>query len=781
MRSGRGAVLMGRYRDENQKKAKAQKRRKNKKKKKQTKASPSGAGSSSVPPDDSLLDVVDQLKAVDLGESGDDNSAPDDRSNLEPIPDTKGKGKQVHIGNDLGQSLKTASPRSQKQPTHTGNQPNHDDPKNPLIKLYNLETGLLEEHRVARAYGNQDMYRDLDASDANHVEKKLAVLEQAASQVVRRIKEAQKAGTMTIDLVRADLNCLRKFLFVMKYRNSLLWKKYSISMEEYDAIDKPQLQLFMKSCGFTKPAQVWLHTLKTILDTPIDARGDWKRVLLGKAFEPDALWFFLHMTESYLALCQPDHPDDEFVITENGFGINEGPTSETVALDPETGVATSKYGAYTEYHKIAPLSPRLLLVLRSNFLRKGNEHLLREIRAGPAVANTPSLFEDLELTPAVPCYVVQAAETFEAKDEHVFTFKIQKISREYTDLFNAMMFEEARDSITWASDKATQRSLKTFLEHPKFQHPSSYLTHKREAKSRLLGLLEGSEPKIPARPPGNPFERVAEEFATKPELRVYFKLGGKPSTVMFDIRRASELSHQRRESADRAPQGPQHVEARNAGLRREMLEFSQQPSPVIYLHIKMWRANANVAREKLTGQAPQVDDKLADLLGPGPEDLVGNLASIIDEKHRSRLMLEASMKVFFRDIHRRRITQLRMGKEQSASLMVQNERALFAQWGGIKTSYFLENSEFYSDIGKKIMDPRRSKKTDADMDDLFSDDLIQRIQLKMVGFIEAVFLTANNSSEERQWLNELLWDALYWWPEGVMPLLDEMGKNCAVM
>jgi hypothetical protein len=57
------------------------------------------------------------------------------------------------------------------------------------------------------------------------------------------------------------------------------------------------------------------------------------------------------------------------------------------------------------------------------------------------------------------------------------------------------------------------------------------------------------------------------------------------------------------------------------------------------------------------------------------------VASIIDEKHRSLLMLESSMKVFFRGVNRRKAAQFRMGKAETESLMLDNEEVLFGQWG----------------------------------------------------------------------------------------------------
>ncbi|KAF8537882.1 hypothetical protein BDD12DRAFT_844970 [Trichophaea hybrida] len=647
------------------------KRQPKKKKKKKPKSTSALAAGSSTPADQDVRDATEKLEAVTLGGTG--------------------NGKEVGKGNSTGEG---SSAKPQQTSSRSGNsqgRDDYDDPKNPLIKFYNLETGVLEQARVARAYGHQDMYRDLNASDVNHIENKLSVLENDAARVVKRIKDVQKSGAATVDLTRIQLNDLRKFLFVMKYRNNKFWKKYSCTtMDEYTEVDKTHVQAFMKLRGFTKPAEVWLHTMKVILDTPVDSRGVWQQSVRENGFLHDAMWYIYHMTESYLSFCQPTNPGDEFIITENGFGVNEGPTMYTYGIDPRTNLPTVNSGSYTEYHKFAPLSPKLLLVLRSNFLRKGNEALLRAMRARPEVSDTPSLFENLQLDAAIPSYDARGyVMGFEMKDDHVFSFTIQKISTSYTDLFNAVMLEEARASITWSSDRAMQNTLKAYLTNPKFPpDPAFFLELKREAKQRLLGILDGSAPKVSPLLQGNLVERVESNIAQKPELEVYFLLGGKPSEVVADMARATQLSHQRTQSADRSPKGPQYLATRNAGSRRDMLDYSKQPSRIVYLHIKSWRVNANVNAKKSYNPFVSLQSELHTLMDPGPEDLIGKLAKFIDEKYRSQMMLEASMKVFFRNINRgnSRAAQIWAGREESDSMMLQCEHDLFGQWGGISTS-----------------------------------------------------------------------------------------------
>jgi len=57
------------------------------------------------------------------------------------------------------------------------------------------------------------------------------------------------------------------------------------------------------------------------------------------------------------------------------------------------------------------------------------------------------------------------------------------------------------------------------------------------------------------------------------------------------------------------------------------------------------------------------------------------VARFIDEKYRSHMMLEASLKVFFRAVNRKRAAQSFAGREETVSIMLQDEHDHFAQWG----------------------------------------------------------------------------------------------------
>jgi len=57
------------------------------------------------------------------------------------------------------------------------------------------------------------------------------------------------------------------------------------------------------------------------------------------------------------------------------------------------------------------------------------------------------------------------------------------------------------------------------------------------------------------------------------------------------------------------------------------------------------------------------------------------VSGVIEEKHRSRLMLEASIRMFFRQIKLESVAGMRLGKDATKYIMMDNELDLFKQWG----------------------------------------------------------------------------------------------------
>ncbi|KAF8451461.1 hypothetical protein BDZ91DRAFT_802688 [Kalaharituber pfeilii] len=550
--------------------------------------------------------------------------------------------------------------------------------RNPRIHYYHLSTHNLHFDPVGNRYGNPSMYLDASASNKQHIEVALSKLERIASNIITRIKEALAKGDAMVTMTRTERNNLRKFLFVMRYRTQLIWGKYNRPLEQYDMADRSHVLKYMRRKGFTKPLEVWLHTLKTILDTHLDANKTWIQKIREECFEHDAAWFVFNMEESFMALCTPKSDDDEFILSECAFSIHEGPTEAPMAaytksdpsgmLDPlEFG--RSRSSKYTEFHKLAPLAPNLLVVLRSNHLRGENKWMLKERAKFPGQEQwaRKSIFDHLDLKPAMPSYGQVTPAEFKPKDDDKFTFKLHKLGHRDVRLFNSVILEEAKQGLTWRRDEAMVRTLREYLEDESCKLGAEFTlftgaldtlpdVRRREALWILVRKLEqrmGAATVWTMPTLGSHFQgmdRLERSLAQNKFAKGYFQLGGTTTHFMRDFFQASIVSKMRIKVADALPNGEQH-RLYCKGVMRNLFAFlSMLPSAVIYLHVKIWRILQDQRLKAVAAGLRMVDmfrEESVDTLGWesfGAEDAVAQLATKIPKEHHSCLMLQASLR-----------------------------------------------------------------------------------------------------------------------------------------
>jgi Protein of unknown function (DUF4238) len=183
--------------------------------------------------------------------------------------------------------------------------------------------------------------------------------------------------------------------------------------------------------------------------------------LKQRAYPDDAQWFITHEQRMYLAFCTPEGKDDVFILTENAYGIHEGPVS--VKIDPITGEETMT--AYTEFHVLAVIAPRLTIVLRSMLLPNLEEDVNEDIKLlretmyqwnanwhnFPPTAN--SLLEDLPVSKASNSYtrlvygqrVLVEGEDGSRSSHHKFCFRFFPISDTHVNKINSIMLEESHN------------------------------------------------------------------------------------------------------------------------------------------------------------------------------------------------------------------------------------------------------------------------------------------------------------------------------------------------
>ena len=337
-----------------------------------------------------------------------------------------------------------------------------------LLNKIDLESSSLTQRPVSTEFTLVNMYRD-PGFDENpyHLEKKLSTLEREASYIIHTAVTTF-AKSPVLELKRPEVDTLRKFLFLMKYRNRGMFERYNHDdPQHYDADDRPRMLKYMADKGFTKPRDVWFHNLNHMLGLEMDSEKTWRHTLHAQIYPDDAFMFELHLLHSYMSFCQPQNLEEEFLLTENAFGIFEGPSTEHDEV----------ISVYTEYHNFAPISPRLLIVLRSALLPiPGDNGEYAELRSRFAAAlrshhlepdKAGSILEDLPVRPCKKEYdqeVIDSPASFRKNDR--FLFLCFKLSSAHMTTINNIFLEEAysTSSIIYHSPVALRAAVENYFK-----------------------------------------------------------------------------------------------------------------------------------------------------------------------------------------------------------------------------------------------------------------------------------------------------------------------------
>lgn len=343
---------------------------------------------------------------------------------------------------------------------------------------------VLAESPIRKTFGLQDMYRDFTkASDQHYLENKLSQLESDASAIFAKIRKAFDSGDQAVMMTRLERDTLRKFLFVMKYRGMGFHKRFTGSTD-YVENDKETFMKYMNENGFETPRDVWFHCLKAILELKMDMDGKWKKELLTQIYRNDALWFIIHTEMMFMALCTPSSADQEFLLTENCFSVHEGPYEDLEC--PVSG--ERKAGIWTSYHEFTPISPRLMIVLRSFLIPNSAEDVNEEVRtfreewynkvasmhADPVAAK--SILADLPIAKAANSYSSVNADgrlayndaNWSRQSHDRFYFSFYKIGKRHVNMVNTILLDNAHQSSTicYYSASALIETLKHYLTLP---------------------------------------------------------------------------------------------------------------------------------------------------------------------------------------------------------------------------------------------------------------------------------------------------------------------------
>ncbi|KAL5332554.1 hypothetical protein BJX70DRAFT_392894 [Aspergillus crustosus] len=163
----------------------------------------------------------------------------------------------------------------------------------------------------------------------------------------------------------------------------------------------------------------------------------------------DAMMFEVHLLHSFMTFCRPESLPEEFLLTENVFGIFEGPVSVKHDLWSQKTDAI----VYTEHHNFVPLSPRLIIILRSTYLPAG------------------LVLEDLPVHPCKVKYVTSSA-SFSPKDK--FLFQCFRLSSVNMMTINSIFLEQAyqTSSVVYHSTLSLRATIENYFrdETEGFKH-----------------------------------------------------------------------------------------------------------------------------------------------------------------------------------------------------------------------------------------------------------------------------------------------------------------------
>ncbi|KAK4238550.1 hypothetical protein C8A03DRAFT_14987 [Achaetomium macrosporum] len=361
-------------------------------------------------------------------------------------------------------------------------------PKDPVVRNLDLlaDPPTICEKPVKRILGQMNMYQDTSkpTEQQQHVELLLSKLEMRASEIFRKITKAFEQKEAGLWLTRTERNLLRKFLFLLKYRGDTFRHRFfHQNPEDYRENDRELLREYMAKHGFKRPVDVWFHNIKAIIELDMDPGRSWQLDLPKRMYPDDAMWFVSHEGFYYMAICTPSDAKDEFILTDNSYNIFEGPNH--FVKDANSGELGGS--AYTPLHEFAPVSPKLMIILRSSVLPNALEDVDPEVKAFRAWQRSlaidmvydyevTSLLADLPIEKATNSYTeivdgrisaISGADWKPRKDDR-FCFRFFPICSKHVHTINGILLDNAGrcSSVVFESQESFARTLEWYLTAP---------------------------------------------------------------------------------------------------------------------------------------------------------------------------------------------------------------------------------------------------------------------------------------------------------------------------
>ncbi|KAK0492636.1 hypothetical protein EDD18DRAFT_449314 [Armillaria luteobubalina] len=341
------------------------------------------------------------------------------------------------------------------------------------VLYYDLASGCLDVRSTGNIYGHKNLYRDAsNLSNANEIEDKLGNLERQASNVIKTLHSKLASGKIT--LKRRDVERVRKFLFVMHYRN--MGKSYFDPDHPHGGSTIRQwLECYKTKHSCQTHTDVWLHVLRYYLDTPHSeilghARAIYNEHGMGKVhlqmmtnLDPDmehseALAYDMQASACHLGIWEA-HSTSEFILSNNAFGLFEG---LSVTGD--------------QVHRIFVISPQIAVILRSNlmFMYKEMGPVNSELLKIPQHLPEPKYVNEDQIPSVTDLSSAMDVVRLRSPEDSI-TFTVTKLSLAQTDALNAVILKNADHdgAITFLRKERMLRTVRAFCHDPmnKYDRP----------------------------------------------------------------------------------------------------------------------------------------------------------------------------------------------------------------------------------------------------------------------------------------------------------------------
>ncbi|KAF9053395.1 hypothetical protein BJ165DRAFT_1383814 [Panaeolus papilionaceus] len=390
---------------------------------------------------------------------------------------------------------------------------------NERVYFYDVNTQSLENRLIGTVYGKTNLYRDFtNVEQMDEVEEKFSKLESHCAKIIQDLHkrlDGSASDQHTFPITRKDLGQLRKFLFLMHFRNSGLQDSYFDPEHTHnrgirDVLEKRWAQV---PSGAKSSKDVWLHALKYYLDTPHSqillqvaekTPGGADIPTLLKTLNPhtienaellDAITYHQQANLCYLSIVQAA-PGHEFALGDTTFGLWEG-----VLGDGPT--------AHHGVHRIYVVSPRIALILRLTLYLDCEPELLE---------NTTSDIISITLPPASCTFSFDESDGFLAMAQYrasaqsqndLFSFPIAKLSVEETFFINAVVLHNVGifGSLTFKDPSCMRITLRKFwrLKNPILHLDKLVMRFKFLWLMRIIGLAISGSPEDFDSPPTRVF------------------------------------------------------------------------------------------------------------------------------------------------------------------------------------------------------------------------------------------------------------------------------------